>query len=123
MLNPKTVNVLLKSNEIESFGTGFERTYKACEKANVLCSYENTMTGFRFIFSRNHDRLKEEELSETEKEIYTLLKDSDYLKNEEIAKRIHKSTKTVYRSIKALKEKGYLQREGTNQDGYWKILK
>ena len=52
MLNPKIVNVLFKTALIESFGTGFERTFKECKKAGVKYSYENTKSGFRFTFMR-----------------------------------------------------------------------
>ena len=41
----------------------------------------------------------------------------------ELAKKIGKTEKTVYRAIKSLKENGYIVREGTDTSGYWKILK
>lgn len=122
MLNPKIVNVLFKADVIESFGTGFERTFKDCREAKVSCAYENTLSGFRFTFYRKEGKAKEA-LSKTEKEIYDLLKETDYLTNDEISKRIDKTTKTVGRVIKSLKEKGYIQKEGSGSDSYWKLLK
>lgn len=122
-LNPKIVSVLFRTKTIESFGTGYERTFKACREANVKCSYENTKTGFRFDFIRNIPSELKFVMSDTEKEVYDVIKDFDYFTNEEIAEKIGKSTKTVYRALKTLKENGYIQREGTNGDSYWKILK
>lgn len=35
MLNPKIVNVLYRSNQVESIGYGFERTFAECKKAGI----------------------------------------------------------------------------------------
>ena len=123
MLNPKIVNVLFKSGEIESFGSGFERTFNACQKEKVKYSYENLKTGFKFVFYRSHGHKNVYEMSITEKQVYDLLKECDYLTNQQIADKIGKSTKTVYRAIKALKENGYICREGNNNNGYWIAIK
>ncbi len=123
MLNPKIVNVLFKCSIIESFGTGYERTFALCKSAGIKYEYENTKTGFRFIFYRPHGHENVYEMSKSEKAVYDLLKKCDYLTNEQLAKEIGKSAKTVYRAVKALKQNGYIVREGTANSGYWKILK
>lgn len=123
MLNPTIATVLFRSDVIESFGTGFEKTFKECRKAGVDFAYENLLTGFSFTFYRDKASSKEDKLNLTEQEILALLRECDYLNNEEIAARINKVEKTVYRAIKSLREKGYIRRVGTSQDGYWDILK
>ena len=123
MLNPKIVNVLFKCSVIESFGTGYERTFASCKSAGVKYEYENTKTGFRFIFYRAHGHENVHEMSKSEKAVYDLLCECDCLTIAELAKRIGKTDKTVYRAIKALKENRYIVREGTDASGYWKILK
>ena len=123
MLNPKIVNVLFKSSKIESFGSGFERTFKACDEANVKYEYENTMTGFRFVFERGQGQKHVQDMSMTEKAVYDLLKEKDYLTINGMASMISKSEKTISRAIKGLKDKGFILREGTDNDGYWIILK
>ena len=123
MLNPKIVNVLFKCSVIESFGTGFERTFNACKAAGVKYEYENTKTGFRFVFYRVHGHKNVHKMSVTEKAVYDLLRECDSLTNAELAAKIGKTEKTVYRAIKALKENGYIVREGSNNSGYWKIIK
>ena len=122
MLNPKIVNVLFKADEIESFGYGFENTFKACAETKTHYSYENTLTGFRFILYRATASYTDNRMSKTEESVLNLLRDCDYLTNAQIASKIGKSEKTVYRAIKALKEKGYLERKGTDREGYWEIL-
>ena len=123
MLNPKIVNVLFKCSVIESFGTGFERTFSACKAAGVKYEYENTKTGFRFIFYRKNTHESERSLSASEKAVYDALNECDCLTIPELASEIGKSEKTVCRAIKALKEDGYITREGGNDSGYWKIVR
>ena len=43
--------------------------------------------------------------------------------NAELAEKIGKSSKTVYRAIKVLKDNGFIVRVGKDNDGYWDILK
>lgn len=123
MLNPKIVNVLFKCSVIESFDTGFERTFKACKNAGVKYEYENTRTGFRFVFYRIHGHKNVRKMSISEKLVYEILRECDSLTNAELATKIGKTEKTVYRAIKSLKENGYIVRMGTNVSGYWKVIK
>lgn len=123
MLNPKIVNVLFKTSVIESFGTGFERAFTACDDKGVEYGYENTKTGFKFIFYRPLGQKNVQDMSKTEKAVYELLCECDYLTSTQLADKINRSEKTVYRAIKSLKEKGYIAREGNDNNGYWKILK
>ena len=122
MMNPKIVTILFKSSVIESFGSGFERTFQACKEAGVQYGYEDTMTGFRFIFYRPQGHNNVQDMTKTEEQVYEYLKEKDYLTIKELSRLIAKSEKTVARAIKGLKEKGYIVREGNDNDGYWKIL-
>ncbi len=122
MLNPKIINVLFKSSTIESFGTGFERAFKACKSANVRYEYTNTKTGFQFVFYRKHRQGSRHDLSKSERKVYDTLHEEDYLTNAQLASRIGKSEKTVYRALKSLKENGLILREGSDKNGYWHIV-
>lgn len=121
MLNPKIVRTLFASGAIESFGTGFRKTFKACAEAGVRYSYENTRTGFRFVFYRPSGVRSAPSLNKTEEEMLSLLRECDYLSNEEMAGRLGKSEKTVYRTLRSLSEKGLIERREEG-GGYWKIL-
>ena len=122
MLNPKIINVLFKTCEIESFGYGFENTFKICKEKNVKYYYENTKSGFRFTFYRPLGQKYAQEMSETERKVYKLIKEDNYIRANEITKKIGKSEKTVYRAIKRLKDLGMIIRIGDDYSGYWKIL-
>lgn len=117
MLNPKIANVLFKADEIESFGSGFERTFSACNEANVEYRYENIKNGFRFTFYRRAKK----PISETSKCVYNAIKENPEITIAEISEIIGKSTKTVYRLIKELKENDFLEREGDNTNGKWVV--
>lgn len=156
MMNPKIVNVLFKGGEIESFGSGFKRTFLSCEKAGVEYSYESTKSGFRFTFFRKSEdsfgmseitkarflgeknyvqelskrwvtqdmsRTKKDvqEMSKTDMTVYETIKKNPYASAAEIASEIGKSTKTVYRAIKKLKDINYIQRIGSDYNGHWEI--
>ena len=56
-------------------------------------------------------------MSKSEKAVYDLLKECDYRTTAELAKKIGKTEKTVYRAIKSLKENGYIVRERTDTSG------
>lgn len=51
MLNPKIVNVLFKCSVIESFGTGFERTFASCKAVGVNTNMRIQKRAFVSYFS------------------------------------------------------------------------
>lgn len=52
MLNPRIVEVLFRTGRIESFGSVFERTFFECDSKGVDYAYNETKSGFEFIFFR-----------------------------------------------------------------------
>jgi len=122
MLNPKIINVLFKTNEIESFGYGFDKTFKECKKYSVDYDYQNTKSGFKFTFYRPLGQKNVHEMSKTENEVFKLINDNNYLSGNEMAKILGKSEKTIYRAIKRLKELGLIERIGSDTSGYWHII-
>ena len=121
MLNPKIISVLFKTSEIESFGYGFDNTFKECKRNNVYYEYENTKSGFKFTFYRNH--AKPNSLSETETEILNEIIKDNYIIAKDISLKINKSTKTIYRTLKSLEEKQYIKRITDGKYKYFEILK
>lgn len=120
-LNPKIINVLFKTCEIESFGYGFENTFKICKEKGVNYKYENTKSGFRFTFYRPLGQKYDQDMSKTVKQVFDEIKNNNYVRAKQISKKIDKSEKTVYRAIKKLKEFGFISRVGDDYTGYWKV--
>lgn len=123
MLNPTIMEVLFKTNEVESFGYGFAKTFEICKQKGVEYKFENTKSGFLFTFYRKSANKKSLELSQTEKDVLSLLLTDNALTNIKMAKMLNKSQKTIARAIYELKEKNYIVRHGNNIVGYWEILK
>jgi len=62
-------------------------------------------------------------LSATEYDVYKLLKEDGTQSAEEIAEKIGKKSRTVFRMFDALKEKGFVERAGGANGGRWVVLK
>lgn len=120
--NPKITEVLFRTDEIESFGSGFERVFKSCKEANVEYEYEEIKTGFRFTFFRSLRHLNVRGMSETQKKVFKIIQRNVHSTTSEIAREIGKTDKTVYRSVKYLKENNYIRRIGDDFNGYWEVL-
>jgi len=55
------------------------------------------------------------------KEILNYLKNNPNLTAQELAKMLNKTTRTIERNIKELREKGIITRLGSDKTGSWKI--
>ena len=62
-------------------------------------------------------------LSETEKAVLDCIGDNNSIGVAEIVSRTEKGRSTIMRTIKSLKEKGCIQRIGSDKTGSWKILR
>ena len=58
-------------------------------------------------------------LSKTETAVLEIIKADNTLTAKQIAERIGKTDKTVYRAIRILREKNYIVRKGNDFDGVW----
>ena len=58
------------------------------------------------------------DLNETEKDIYSLIKDNPKITRDEMALKINKTIRTIQRITNSLVSKGYTLRIGNNRFGY-----
>lgn len=123
ILNPKIINVLFKTCEIESFGYGFETTFKECSLRKIKFKYENTKSGFRFIFLRLHgQRNVQEKIGDFEIRLLKTLKTNPYLTINDLSHQFNKNYKLIYRSMSLLKRRGLIVREGSDKKGHWVVV-
>ena len=67
--------------------------------------------------------IKNESLTSDENKIFTILINNPSITAEEISKLSYFSLRKVYRTYNSLKEKGYIERIGSDKIGKWKIIK
>ena len=124
--NEKIAKVLYLCKDVESFGTGFNKIYSLCKEANVRLGYEKFDEFFSSIFYRE-DRnvvtnvVTNVVLNEKEKQILDLLRSNNYLTASKISEMIDKSSRNIQRIMDSLKNKGLIERIGSNKTGYWKV--
>ena len=119
-LNTLINDVLYKDGTIEKFSTGFERTFNACEKADVRYEYTETSNGFRFTFYRVKE-IENTKLSDTDLKVFDLLKRNGRYTAKQLSEICDLTERTINRSLKKLKETDHIERIGSNKNGYWKV--
>lgn len=128
-LNPNIAHVYYLAGFIESWGRGIEKICQTCREDNVpLPEYDITGNSVMIKFIAPEDRVvygssKNGTVAFTEKErqILELLSEDPAYTYQEIENRLNIGGKAVFRRIKKLKEKGALERIGSDKSGYWKI--
>ena len=127
--NPLIGNVLYRNNTIDSFGTGFERVFNACDKENIKYQYFNDDLSFTFEFLRknNVDMISdnmfvyEANNESNETKIINLIKKDCHITKNELAIQLGVSVPTISRNIDNLVRIGSISRIGARKNGFWKI--
>lgn len=125
--NELIAKTLYLNHSIEQFGSGFRRVDSLCKDAGIKYSYEDSDLGFKFVFHRIGDMdvtnnvTNDDVLTPIEKVVYQLICKNPHITRREIAAQISKTPRTVQRTFDSLKDKGYIEREGSTRAGYWII--
>lgn len=134
--NPNIASVFYLAGFIESWGRGIEKICEVC-KANNLPMPEFTINPGDIMvkFTAPDDRIVHgpgkvidrvtekvtERVTEKENEVIELLLIDPGYTYGDLAEILKVSRKTVSERIKLLKEKGVIERVGSDTKGYWKI--
>ncbi len=149
--NPNLVYVLNKFNYIENYVTGLKKTLAAYEKYSVKPKYEPTDNFFVVLLPNvtwnnivdtndtnvgvnvesdindvknvGNDTNVSVKLTSTQKFVLKLLSENGSLSTSELANAIGRTQRTIQRVLIELKDKKYIERIGSTQTGYWKVLK
>lgn len=124
--NVLIASTLFKFGYIDSFGTGFERTFSLCASNDVDYSYFNDEFGFTFIFNRKtinmiYDNRPEYRISNLDDMIINSIKNNKYITIPELANIVNKSEITLHRHLNDLSKNGMVSRVGSRKTGYWRI--
>ncbi len=147
--NPKLANTFFKSGMIEAWGRGFDKIRNGCEEYEgplpkydlsggvmVLCNAcplylqllrknggETTLTAndpIQQVTEKVTDQVTDQ-VTDNEMEIIKFLLKNPAYTTTELAKMLKVSRKTISKRIGVLKEKGIIERVGSDRKGYWKI--
>ncbi|MDR0894909.1 MAG: winged helix-turn-helix transcriptional regulator, partial [Prevotellaceae bacterium] len=55
--------------------------------------------------------------------VFALIKETPTITREELSIRVGITQSTIQKHVKRLKDNGYIQREGSDKSGCWKVLK
>ncbi|MCL2142781.1 MAG: putative DNA binding domain-containing protein [Methanomassiliicoccaceae archaeon] len=123
--NPVIAEFMFRCNMIEAFGTGFQKVISECREKKVDYAYRNDERGFTFRFFRP-SHISEGTfflMRECEFNVLKRLKEDGSMTAGQIAESIGKDRRTVFRKLNALKEKGIIERKGSDRGGGWVVLK
>lgn len=115
--NPLISKAMYLFNEIDSWASGFRRIFECCNASKVKVSCTLKQQGFEICFYRNNRQIptKDEEV------ILDAIKNNPRITTSELADIVHKSRKTIQRSIDKLRTQNKIERFGSNKTGYWII--
>ena len=123
--NPSIANVYYLAGFIESWGRGIEKMCRACEEdGSPLPEYTIHPGDIMIRFSAAEDRIVRTSINrvtEAEKELLGLLLEDPAFTYTVLAEKLGVSRKTISARIRSLKEKGIIQRIGSDSKGYWKV--
>ncbi|MBQ3384836.1 MAG: putative DNA binding domain-containing protein [Erysipelotrichaceae bacterium] len=123
--NPLIDMVLYKNNMIDSFATGFERTFRLCKENGIEYEYSDEGVEFSFTFIRSkvnsNDTINDTKTNRKDSILSIIRKDSSSTR-ESIAQQLNLSTATIGRELRTMQELGLIKRKGSNKNGYWIIL-
>lgn len=129
--NPNIAHVFYLAGFIESWGRGIEKICSACEKDGVPQPVYTINPGDIMIkFTAPEDRVIRfgkvtdrviDKVTNEERALLSLLAEDPGYTMPQLSEKMGISRKTVAQRIKQLKEKGAIERIGSDRKGYWKI--
>ncbi|MCR4633217.1 MAG: putative DNA binding domain-containing protein [Erysipelotrichaceae bacterium] len=124
--NPLIGMTLYKNGTIDSFATGFEKTFRLCRTRRISYEYADNGTDFSFTFIRNPGPAAEaadDYISERRDNLLRIIEKDGRCTRETLAARTGLSSATVARELKALQQLGLLERRGSNKNGFWVVIR
>lgn len=129
--NPNIAHVFYLAGFIESWGRGIEKICSACEKDGVpQPSYTINPGDIMIEFTAPEDRVIRfgkvtdrviHKVADEEHTLLSLLTEDPGYTMPQLSEKMGISRKTVAQRVKQLKEKGTIERIGSDRKGYWKI--
>ena len=126
--NEVIARTLYLCKNVETFGSGIKKIYKLCEEQGVSVFYNNAPESFSFGFYRvdinnmPKNGMINDTINDDEIKVIATLKESPRTTISQLCPILGKSLRTVNRVISGLRDKGLLERVGSNKTGYWRCM-
>lgn len=127
--NQLVASVFYKAGFIESWGRGIRKINEAFDKAGLERPvFKESEDGLLVTFSRNYPTMKSsvtDNVTDNVTDRYHTILSNIYNNNKititQIAEKLNLSKRTILRDISVLKEKGLIERIGSEKNGQWQI--
>ena len=126
--NPNIAHVFYLAGFIESWGRGIEKICSACKNDGVPQPEYTINPGDIMIkFTAPKDRIVKiadrvtDRVTENERAVLLLLEEDPGYTMQQLAERLSVSRKSIASRLKKLKEKGDIERVGSDRSGHWKV--
>ena len=126
--NPNIAHVFYLAGFIESWGRGIEKICSACKNDGVPQPEYTINPGDIMVkFTAPGDRIVKvadrvtDRVTENERAVLLLLEEDPGYTMQQLAERLSVSRKSIASRLKKLKEKGTIERVGSDRSGYWKV--
>lgn len=145
--NPAIAQVFFRAGEIEAWGHGIQRIFKACKDAGTpkpKISYDPGEISIEFPFSKTYiqtisgassptsktgerldeklDKKLDEKLGENRARIIQLMRANSRITVTEIGKQLGMSRTAADKNIQILKRDGWVKRIGPAKGGHWEVI-
>lgn len=137
--NPLIAEIVFLSGEIEKWGTGIKNIYNKCKEEKLKVKFEDRKTAFFVVvYRKNLEGLIEnteknlqgtnkflekfpEKFLENEQKILEKISENPSITQSELSNILGITTRAIRKTMKNLKDKGVIERVGSDRKGYWKI--
>lgn len=129
--NPAIANAFYRAGYIETWGRGIQKIYESCKELGVPAPEYSIVGEDITVKFTAHDSIYSDTVNDTvngtvnlsdfEKDILTAISQNPNYTRKQICDVMAVSLSTVSRTIKKLKDLGYINRVGSDKNGYWEI--
>ncbi|MCI6574031.1 MAG: putative DNA binding domain-containing protein [Arcanobacterium sp.] len=125
--NELIAKTMYLSKNIERFGSGIRKVVNLCTDTGIRYAFDNGNYGFMVTLYRGGDSdvttnvTTNAELTNTELAVLSLLMKNPRFTRKELASETSKTVRTIQRALNTLVAKGYIEKQGTQNEPVWHV--
>ncbi len=119
-INPELAKICMRLEYVEESGKGINTIVG--KYGEEVFEFEDTYLQVNIPYNRKVLPDESGTVNKTEKSVLELLSANTNITVAELMQKTGKAERTVKRALASLKEKGLIERVGSDKTGYWKVL-